>query len=498
MGRHGLHLLQSNAWEKHYELPIHGVRSQCQMDRLTTKLGHFQQIRDRIQHLVYEIKICPQPFSGDQLITLAPFFIGSALVVALHLFDSHLFGLRCDQAAQLLEKITVPEERLDALQVIAKHLLDPVNRFQLRNFFPPYLLPQVDQILAQVRGQSHVYGLITSTQVIFLIDTSGSMSTQFRTNCGQDFNRLEFIVHDLHKIIHHRVQPGFKFNIIHFGTHVHRWKNSLTPATDHHLKEAEHYLDELEPDGTTNTYEALKQAVGDEEADTIYLLSDGEPTMDMATILFELKIWLQQRRNPCVIHTIAFLMGHTHNDPKPREFMAQIAILGGGVFRCMDPFTPQHQEFGGDLYNDNPNFNDDEFVQFFQGRLRCVPQRLLQNVGFYPPQLSGNNPYQQQPSYPISQQYPSSQMTPATAPYQQQPPYPIPQPYPSSQMTPSTASYQQQPSYPIPQQYPSSQMIPAAAPYQQQQAYPIPQQYPSSTITAADSDDTGTKLCVLI
>jgi hypothetical protein len=65
-------------------------------------------------------------------------------------------------------------------------------------------------------------------------------------------------------------------------------------------------------------------------------------------------------------------------------------------------------------------------------------------------------------------------------------------------MTPSTASYQQQPSYPIPQQYPSSQMIPAAAPYQQQQAYPIPQQYPSSTITAADSDDTGTKLCVLI
>jgi hypothetical protein len=40
----------------------------------------------------------------------------------------------------------------------------------------------------------------------------------------------------------------------------------------------------------------------------------------------------------------------------------------------MDPFTPQHQEFGGDLYNDNPNFNDDEFVQFFQGRLRDVPQ----------------------------------------------------------------------------------------------------------------------------
>jgi hypothetical protein len=282
------------------------------------------------------------------------------------------------------------------LQVIDENLLDPINRFQLRNLFPPYLLPQVDQILTEVRGQSHIYGSVTSSRMIFLIDTSGSMCTQFQTNCGQDFNRLEFIVHDLHKILHHRVQPGLKFNIIHFNTNVHRWKHSLTSATSHHLKEAEHYLDHLEPDGDTNTYDALKQAINDEEADTIYLLSDGEPTMDTRTILFDLKIWLQQRRNPCVIHTIAFLMGHTRNDPKPREFMAEIAAISGGVFRCMDPFTPLNQEFGGDSYNDNPNFNDDEFVQFFQGRLRDVPQQLLQNVGLYPQQQNSssanNNP----------------------------------------------------------------------------------------------------------
>ncbi len=114
------------------------------------------------------------------------------------------------------------------------------------------------------------------------------MSTLFQTNSGQDFNRLEFIVHDLQKILHHRVQPGFKFNIIHFNTYVHRWKHSLTPATSHHLKQAEHYLDHLEPDGQTNTYDALKQALTDEETDTIYLLSDGDPSMDMRTILFDL------------------------------------------------------------------------------------------------------------------------------------------------------------------------------------------------------------------
>jgi len=405
MGLHGLHLFHSKAWENHHELPIHGVRSQRQMHRLTSKLAQLQQPSDRLQQLVYEMKICPQAFSGDQIITLARFFPGTELVLALHLFDHHLFGFRCDQAMQLLNMIPVPEQRLDALQVIDENLLDPVNRFQLRTLFPSYLFPQVDQILAEVRGQSHIYGSVTSSRVIFLIDTSGSMNTGFQTNCGQYFTRLQFIVHDLHKILHHRVQPQLKFNIIHFGEYVHRWKHSLTSATPHHLKQAEHYLDHLEADGQTNTHDALKQALNDEEADTIYLLSDGEPTMDMRTILIDLKIWLQQRRNPCVIHTIAFLMGQTHNDPKPREFMAEIAAITGGVFRCMDPFTPLHQEFGGDLYNDNPNFNDDAFIQLFQARLRDVPPQLLQNVGLYPSSamITTNTPYQRQPSYSVQQ-----------------------------------------------------------------------------------------------
>ncbi|CAF4544823.1 unnamed protein product, partial [Rotaria magnacalcarata] len=56
---------------------------------------------------------------------------------------------------------------------------------------------------------------------------------------------------------------------MHFSTHVHRWKHSLTHATSHHLKEAEHYLDHLQPEGHTNTHDALKQALNDEEADTI-------------------------------------------------------------------------------------------------------------------------------------------------------------------------------------------------------------------------------------
>ncbi len=247
----------------------------------------------------------------------------------------------------------------------------------------------------------------------------------------------------------------------------------------------------MEADGNTNTHEALKQALDHEEADTFYLLSDGEPSMDMRTILLDLKVCLQQRRNPCMIHAIAFLMGHTSNDPKPREFMAQIAIMGGGVFRCMDPFTPVHREFGGDLYTDNPNFNDDEFVQFFQGRLRDVPQQLLQNFGFSPPPFAGNNPYQRSTPYPpVQQQYPPSQMAPANSPYQSQTPYPpVQQQNPSPQMAPANGPYQSQTPYPpVQQQYPPPQMAPPNAPYQKQTPYhPVQQQNPSSTMGSANN-----------
>ncbi|CAF0992201.1 unnamed protein product [Adineta ricciae] len=264
--------------------------------------------------------------------------------------------------------ISVHQQCLDALQVIDEELLDPVNRFQLRSLLPSYLFPQVDQILAEVRGQSHIYGPVTSSRMIFLIDTSGSMSTEFQTGCRQYFNRLEFIVHDLHKILHHRILAQFRFNTIHFGTHVHSWKHGLTSATSSHLKQAEHYFDHLDAHGQTNTYDALKQALRDEEANTIYLFSDAEPSMDTRTILLDLKVWLCQRRNPCVIHTAVFIMGHTDDDPKPREFMGQIAAISGGVFRCLDPFTSVHQRFGIDSYSDTPNLNDDDF--------------LLQSVGF--------------------------------------------------------------------------------------------------------------------
>jgi hypothetical protein len=48
----------------------------------------------------------------------------------------------------------------------------------------------------------------------------------------------------------------------------------------------------------------------------------------------------------------------------------------------MDPFTPLNQEFNDDdSSNEDPDFDDDDFVDYFHRKLRDIPLQLLQNAG---------------------------------------------------------------------------------------------------------------------
>lgn len=68
-----------------------------------------------------------------------------------------------------------PEQKIEALKVLSEHLLDPgkelwccysdkrvVNRQEILTAFPPVpiLRQQIQEILDNVRGSSHVYGRI--------------------------------------------------------------------------------------------------------------------------------------------------------------------------------------------------------------------------------------------------------------------------------------------------------------------------------------------------
>eukprot|EP01119_Soliformovum_irregulare_P013061 TRINITY_DN3446_c1_g1_i1.p1 TRINITY_DN3446_c1_g1~~TRINITY_DN3446_c1_g1_i1.p1 ORF type:complete len:595 (-),score=168.68 TRINITY_DN3446_c1_g1_i1:37-1821(-) len=375
MGKHGLHAVSDRAWEEHYDLPVVGVRTEARIQDLLKRLTAESDHSRRLQILVQEIRKSPQAFSGDHVIRLSKLFPNNFLL-ALHLLDHHVIGINCAQVNLLLSLFPQPAQKLDALNILTEHVLDPINRNILFQQFPTPMRRQVQPILDAMRGRSHAYGTIRSERVVFLIDISGSMSTSLRTNCGEFFNRLEFVVHDLHKILHHRVGGDFRFNIITFATHAHKWRNHLQKASRSNLRAAEEYLDHLEPSGGTNTHDALRMAIEYEEADTVYLLSDGEPTSgltDPRDIINDMRIWLQRRRSPMTINTIAFLMGHHTDDPKPRQLMAQIATAGNGVFRCLDPHTGEE-----DYYNDGDG-NDDDFVSYFEQRIANIPSNLISN-----------------------------------------------------------------------------------------------------------------------
>jgi Mg-chelatase subunit ChlD len=290
---------------------------------------------------------------------------------------------------------------MEALKILSEHIVDPVNRNNLFSCFPQNFHYQIGTFINSMKGCSHTYGPMKSQKTIFLIDTSGSMETGFHIK-HESFSRLMFVVHDLHKILHHRVRKGFFFNIITFSDRAYKWKPTLVEATSHNLKQAEHFLDELEAGGGTNTHDALKIAMEELYVEDIYLLSDGEPTHGITNtrdIIADIQSWNLRRKNPVRINTIAFLMGHYTNDPKPRQLMASIAATTGGVYRCLDPNVSEFEEHLVHGHHVEGVFdNDDEFTTYFEMQLSRIPQDIVNSVrnGFsslsYQQNISLSNP----------------------------------------------------------------------------------------------------------
>jgi len=123
----------------------------------------------------------------------------------------------------------------------------------------------------------------------------------------------------------------------------------------------------------------LVNALKEPDVEVIYLLSDGEPTHGITRteqIVNDVVKANSMRSVGVQIHTVAFLMGGTHDSPRPRKLLASIAAATGGVFRCVDPHAPDDEEHG-DFLDDESSFTDAdaaEFQQYFANRMAAIPQ----------------------------------------------------------------------------------------------------------------------------
>ena len=120
---------------------------------------------------------------------------------------------------------------------------------------------------------------VTSSRIVFIIDTSGSMTAPITGYEGGQTTRLERAKHELGGLLR-ELPDSTAFNIISFNTEVSAWQNSgMLMANEKGVMNAVGYVANLQTAGRTSANQALTMAIEfNAEADTIYFLTDGAPS----------------------------------------------------------------------------------------------------------------------------------------------------------------------------------------------------------------------------
>ena len=174
---------------------------------------------------------------------------------------------------------------------------------------------------AATKSESTYHGIsVPRGGVVFILDISGSMDQAFD-------EESTFFQHFSQALIDtiSNLKNDTDFNIVSFSSGARAWlEERLVPADAENTAAGVEHLRELRPGGATNLFEALEVAFSFQETQTIFLLTDGDPTMGLTVpdvILDEIQYMNRDRR--IQIHTIAA------GDVKA-EFLADLAAANGG------------------------------------------------------------------------------------------------------------------------------------------------------------------------
>jgi len=200
-----------------------------------------------------------------------------------------------------------------------------------------YAVPTAEQAIAMVEariaartagrdvtaaGKAEYHGIaVPRGGVVFILDISGSMENN---RISKEQNFFEYFNEALIETLQ-RLDTDTDFNVIVFSDRVRVWKDVLMPGNAQNISEAIQFLRATRPGGPTNIYESLTGAFEFLETQTIFLMTDGEPTVGPITetdaIVAEITHINRDRR--IVINTIAA-------GQAKREFLEELANANGG------------------------------------------------------------------------------------------------------------------------------------------------------------------------
>ena len=150
---------------------------------------------------------------------------------------------------------------------------------------------------------------IISHRVIFIIDVSGSMNEPTRAQYVGDQGepRIAVAQRELKKCIE-GLDSKALFNILTFSGGVDSWLEvGVVDSGAHSRDEAQEFVDRLGAMGGTNLYGALQHAFTDPDVDTIFVLSDGEPSVGNVIDPFEIRMHVKRwnAERDIVVNSIA-------------------------------------------------------------------------------------------------------------------------------------------------------------------------------------------------
>ncbi|MCI0650826.1 MAG: VWA domain-containing protein [Planctomycetes bacterium] len=172
------------------------------------------------------------------------------------------------------------------------------------------------------------YGLeVTGKHVVFLIDGSASMKLEITVpdHKGGETTlvRMALAREELAAALS-KLPPDVEFNVVIFQEGVKPLWPVMQKATGANIDRANAFVRSIEPGGATNIFDALELAMKLKYIETIFLLSDGDPTagkiLEPEDIIEELMRLNRERK--VAIHTIAL---GTESD-----FLARLARLNFG------------------------------------------------------------------------------------------------------------------------------------------------------------------------
>ena len=165
---------------------------------------------------------------------------------------------------------------------------------------------------------------IVSARVAFVVDTSGSMLLPLGTD--QKVSRLDGAKLQLTKVLD-ALPAECHVNLVTYSTKVNAVWEQLRPANIDNKADILKQVKRLVAEGSTNIFDALELAYKDPEVDTIYLLTDGQPTagrfVSVEDILDEVLRW--NRRRQIVIHGISI--------GTDADLLKRLAQESGGTYK---------------------------------------------------------------------------------------------------------------------------------------------------------------------